>query len=98
MPQTIAPKGRPTVVPSAQVIREKSSRLPEALLEPVGHQWPVLVRDVVADVVAIRVHHERRVRRLARNPLRLRGRKQAVAGTMDHEQRLRDLVENALEV
>ena len=55
----------------------------ELLLEPVGHQGPVLVRNVVADVVAVRVDDERRIGRLARDSFGVGRREQPVAATMD---------------
>src|SRR5436305_15211527 len=62
----------------------------ELLGEPVGGQRPVLVRDVVADVVALLEQHPRRVGRSLRDPLRLLPRDQAVELAGDHEQRLVD--------
>src|SRR5712671_5901620 len=69
----------------------------ELLAHPVGHRRAILVRDVVTDVVPVRVHDERRLRRFPRDPLRLLGRKEAVLGAVDHEERAGHLVEDAAE-
>src|ERR1039457_655520 len=72
--------------------------LSELLAHPIRHHRSVFVGDVVADVIAVRVHEQGGVRCLACDSFRLCGREEAVARAMDHEQRLRHLVQDALEV
>src|SRR3989442_5577597 len=67
----------------------------QALAHPIGHGRAVLVRDVIADVVAVRVHQQRRLRRLARDPFGLRWRKKAIQGAVDDQERTGDLVQDA---
>src|ERR1039457_5884456 len=70
----------------------------ELLAHPVRHHRSVFVGDVVADMIAVRVHEQRGVGCLTCDSFRLCGREEAVARAMDHEQRLRHLVQDALEV
>src|SRR4051812_47275299 len=69
----------------------------ELLAQPVGGERPVAVRDVVADVVAVVEEDELAARRLARDPLGLLPRDQAVEAAGDAQERLRDPLGDALE-
>src|SRR5438093_3549820 len=64
---------------------ENLSHTDEFLREPVRHERPVPVRDVVADVIALLVEDEAPLRGLVCDPLRLLPRDDAVELAGDHE-------------
>src|ERR1039457_4880037 len=70
----------------------------ELLAHPVRHHRSVFVGDVVADMIAVRVHEQRGVGCLTCDALRLFGWEEAIARAVDDEQRLRDLLEDPVEV
>src|ERR1700680_5060693 len=99
----LSPSGRAGLPPYKQMGFEagrggSGGYLPQLLAQPVRHERPVLVRDVVADVVSIRVDHQRRIGCFARDPLRMRRREQAVFGAVDHEEWLSDPAQDTFEV
>src|SRR2546421_720746 len=79
-------------------LARRAGESPELLFQPVGHQRPVLVSNVVADVIPVRIHHEGGMRRLAGDALGLRRWEEAVARAVDDQQGLRDLIEYAFEI
>src|ERR687887_98689 len=77
---------------------ENLSHTAELLREPIGHKWPVLVRNVVADVVALLVEDQVAIPGRVRDPLRLLPRDDAVELARDHERRPVELGDHGSEV
>src|SRR5262249_8096651 len=75
--------------------RDVKSHDLELLAHPVRHGGAVLVRDVVADVVSVRVHEQRRLGRLTGDALRLLRREEPVLRAVDDQERALHLVEDA---
>src|SRR5665647_2099561 len=80
---------RTVLMPSPQAGMSVTA-LAELLLQPVRRERPVLVADVVTDVVAVVEQHELSVLGLLRLPLRLLPRDQPVEPSGDREEGLVD--------
>src|SRR5580693_7791948 len=76
----------------------RCASLSELLAHPVRHHRPVLVGDVVAHMIAVRIHEQRGVRRLTRDAFCLLGRKEAVTRTVNDQQRLGHLIQDPVKV